>query len=62
MPRGDKVQILDFKVVKPNSEDLSRFKASIAPIFEEIACRSKENESLAIVRNELLPQLISGQI
>ncbi len=62
MPRGDKAQILDFKISKPNSEDLSWFNASIAPLFEEIACRSKENESLAIIRNELLPRLISGEI
>ncbi|WP_276930445.1 restriction endonuclease subunit S [Faecalibaculum rodentium] len=62
MPRGDKSQILDFKIRKPDSEALCKFNAIVSRIFDEITCRSKENESLSMVRNELLPRLISGEI
>lgn len=59
MPRGDKKQMMEF-VVSPECkpEDLALLNATT----QQIAANSSENESLAELRDALLPKLMSGEI
>ena len=59
MPRGDKKQMMEF-VVSPECEpeDLALLNAAT----QQIAANASENESLAELRDTLLPKLMSGEI
>lgn len=59
MPRGDKKQMMEF-VVSPECEpeDLALLNAAT----QQIAANASESESLAELRDTLLPKLMSGEI
>lgn len=62
MPRGDKQQIMQYEIVKPSPEQLSAFNSYATPMLAMIANGVRENENLSILRDSLLPKLMSGEI
>lgn len=62
MPRGDKQQIMTYPVVLPSEEELARFNTIASPLLEQIYSNRAENKRLSILRDTLLPKLMSGEI
>ena len=49
-------------VVIPTSEAMKEFEETAEPLFEKIHVTAKETRRLAQVRDEILPQLMSGEL
>ena len=62
MPRGDKQQIMTYPVVLPSEEELAGFNTIASPLLEQIYSNRTENKRLSILRDTLLPKLMSGEI
>ena len=62
MPRGDKQQIMTYPVVLPSEEKLAGFNTIASPLLEQIYSNGAENKRLSILRDTLLPKLMSGEI
>lgn len=62
MPRGDKQQIMTYPVVLPSEEELAGFNTIVSPLLEQIYSNRAENKRLSILRDTLLPNLMSGEI
>ena len=62
MPRGDKQQIMNYPVVIPTHESLSKYNETITPMLEQIASNRTENTRLVAIRDALLPKLMSGEL
>ena len=62
MPRGDKQQIMTYPVVLPSEEELAGFNTIASPLLEQIYSNRAENKRLSILRDTLLPKLMSGAI
>jgi type I restriction enzyme S subunit len=54
--------LLSFEVPKCNSEQMSAFHEFSKPMFSKIKSNTKEIKTLSIIRDTLLPKLMSGQI
>ena len=52
----------EYSLIVPNKDDISAFDAVVAPMFNKIGELQKENETLAILRDILLPKLMNGEI
>ena len=50
------------KIVVPSQETLIKFNQVVNPIFDNIKQNKKENETLATLRDTLLPKLMNGEI
>lgn len=50
------------KIVIPDKEVLNKYFNIINPIYEKININNKNNECLKLIRDTLLPKLISGEI
>ena len=50
------------KIVVPSQEALIKFNQVVKPIFDSIRQNKKKNETLATLRDTLLPKLMSGEI
>lgn len=62
MPRGDKQQIMTYPVTLPKDTELERFNSVAVPIFTQIQNSRNENKRLSLLRDTLLPKLMSGEI
>ena len=62
MPRGDKQQMLSYRVVLPTKQAIDNFTNMVKPIFEQQRCNNEESSRLAALRDTLLPKLMSGEI
>ena len=62
MPRGDKQQIMTYPVVLPPEEELAGFNPIASPLLKQIYSNRAENKRLSILRDTLLPKLMSGEI
>ena len=62
MPRGDKQQIMTYPFVLPSEEELAGFNTIASPLLEQIYSNRAENKRLSILRDTLLPKLMSGEI
>ena len=51
-----------FEIMFPDTELLDAFDAITTPMVEQIVSNSIENKRLAIMRDALLPKLMSGEI
>lgn len=51
-----------FEIMLPDTESLDAFDAITTPMVEQIVSNSIENKRLAIMRDALLPKLMSGEI
>ena len=59
MPRGDKKQMLTYEIVgSPSAASIGAIRTAL----EQASIANKENDSLAALRNALLPKLMSGEI
>lgn len=61
MPRGDKQQIMTYPVALPTDAELERFNSVVVPIFQQIQNNRNENKRLSLLRDTLLPKLMSGE-
>ena len=61
-PKFNKTDFKNTSVLLPPAEMLSRFHATVAPMFEAIVQNQAENSHLASLRNALLPRLMSGEL
>ena len=62
MPRGDKQQIMTYPVVLPSEAALDEFNTIALPLIEQIYSNRAENKRLSLLRDALLPKLMSGEI
>lgn len=62
MPRGDKQQIMTYPIVLPSEAALDEFNAVALPLIEQIYSNRAENKRLSLLRNTLLPKLMSGEL
>ena len=52
----------EYSLIVPNKDDISAFDAVVAPMFNKIGELQNENETLATLRDTLLPKLMNGEI
>ena len=62
MPRGDKQQIMSYPIILPSNEKLEAFNSLAFPILAQIQNNRIENKRLSLLRDTLLPKLMSGEI
>ena len=62
MPRGDKQQIMMYPICIPSVEYIEKFSKVVAPMLETIYTNRLEDNNLAILRDTLLPKLMTGEI
>lgn len=60
--RVNEKPLMHFKIAIANEQIYSSFSDFIVPIFDLIASRANENQSLSETRDYLLPKLMSGEI
>ena len=54
--------IHDFELVLPDKKSIYDFQDKVKPFFDKIASIQKENSRLSLLRDTLLPRLMSGEI
>lgn len=54
--------IHDFELVIPDKESIYDFQDKVKPFFDKIAVIQKENSRLSLLRDTLLPRLMSGKL
>ena len=54
--------IHDFELVIPDEESIYEFQDKVKPFFDRIATIQKESSRLSLLRDTLLPRLMSGEI
>ena len=52
----------EFTVLLPSREILSAFESAVRPLHRRITMNANESETLAAIRDALLPKLLSGEI
>ena len=62
MPRGDKQQIMTYPIVLPSEEALVEFNTIALPLIKQIYSNRAENKRLSLLRDTLLPKLMSGEL
>lgn len=62
MPRGDKDAIMGWKFPCPDEVLMVCFSEKVRPYYEYINSLKSENDSLAELRDTLLPKLLSGEL
>lgn len=50
------------EILVPSNETMSIFTATVEPLYEKIWANQMENDRLSLVRDTLLPKLISGEL
>lgn len=53
---------MGYTSIIPSPEILSRFNGLVAPLLERILANHEQAQTLATLRDTLLPRLISGQL
>jgi len=62
MPRGDKQQIMNYRIAIPADNVLNDFTTTVAPLTEKRLLLTEENTRLTTLRDTLLPRLMSGEL
>lgn len=62
MPRGDKQQIISYRVILPPKEIVDSFADAVKHLFKKKRCNIEESLRLALSRDAILPKLMSGEI
>jgi type I restriction enzyme S subunit len=62
IPGINQADVREIKVLVPSETILRRFESLTAPIVASILNNAKRSQSLATLRDTLLPRLISGQL
>lgn len=55
-------KVREFKVINPDNASLTDFRKKIGPIFEQIKDNTYQIQTLTLLRDSLLPGLISGKV
>ena len=61
-PKVSQTNLKKLSVVIPSTYILKEFDGVVQPLFEDIRFRRVENERLTVIRDTLLPRLMSGEI
>lgn len=61
-PHVKPADIHRFQVVIPTKDVIIEFQQIVKPLFDRIGMNKKENDSLASLRDTLLPRLMSGEL
>lgn len=61
-PKISQANLNKVPVIIPSEVELQAFDSTIQPLFAQIRNFRAENDRLAIVRNALLPKLLSGEL
>ena len=62
MPRGDKQRIMTYPIVMPSEVALAEFNIIALPLIKQIYSNRAENKRLSLLRDTLLPKLMSGEL
>lgn len=62
MPRGDKQQIMGYPVILPPDEVIAKFYEFADAVLKKNWVASEENKKLTVLRDSLLPKLMSGEL
>lgn len=62
MPRGDKQQIMTYPIALPSEVALVEFNTIALPLIKQIYSNRAENKRLSLLRDTLLPKLMSGEL
>ena len=62
MPRGDKKAIMSFQVVIPSITLRRLYSRKVRKFYLKQNIIEKENQALKIIRDTLLPKLLSGEV
>lgn len=62
MPRGDKRQMMSYRIVMPPKDILENFAGTLKPLVDHQRRNTTESRRLATLRDTLLPKLMSGEI
>lgn len=56
--------VAETNVALPSNQNtvIDRFSEASAPIFDKIECNRRQSRLLAVQRDELLPELVSGEV
>ena len=61
MPRGDKAQIMRYSIMMPPRALIDQFITFADPAMKQINHNEEDTHNLLLIRNYLLPMLMSGQ-
>lgn len=61
-PKISQGNLNSISIVVPSREELAKMNSIIQPIFSQIRTLRSENESLASIRDSLIPKLMSGEL
>ena len=61
-PKISQANLNKVPVMIPSNEELQAFDSTIQPLFAQISNFRAENDSLAAIRDTLLPKLMSGKL
>ncbi|HCR1066873.1 TPA: restriction endonuclease subunit S [Klebsiella aerogenes] len=62
MPRGDKKAIMEWSCIEPTVELVRLFSNKLKEFYSYIESHNKENTQLSLLRDTLLPKLLSGEV
>ena len=62
MPRGDKRQMMSYRIVMPPKDILENFAGTLKPLVDHQRRNTTESRRLSTLRDTLLPKLMSGEI
>jgi type I restriction enzyme S subunit len=62
MPRGDKQQIMTYRLVIPPNTALAEYESTVSPMNDKRLLLTEESARLAALRDTLLPRLMSGEL
>jgi type I restriction enzyme, S subunit len=62
MPRVDWKSISNYEIFLPSDTLISQFNEVTFPFYEEIIENNQQSKTLAVIRDTLLPKLMSGEI
>jgi type I restriction enzyme S subunit len=62
IPGLNSTAVRELAVLKPSVPVLDAFENNVSPIVQRILCNCKESRTLAVLRDTLLPKLISGEL
>ena len=62
MPRGDKRQIMNYRIIIPSNSIINQFNNYVLLLLSQIDNNRKQSRRLSLLRDTLLPKLMSGKI
>ena len=57
-----KQKLKELEIYIPNNDEILKFNSVVVPLFNTISINTQENKQLSLLRNILLPKLMSGEV